>query len=158
VTLILTTGLSILYFVKRLFSDGEDFGEEFEDDEEEEAEEKPVAKKPVAAKKPAAATAKAPAKRKPRKKKDSENAEEVTEAVEADGGTEIASEDGQAEEGVDDANKVYEFQPLVPATGSYPFPTTRLLKNAPSVKALSKGQLRENAAKIVEHLLSFQIT
>src|SRR6202034_2132798 len=51
------------------------------------------------------------------------------------------------------------FQPLIPFQGSYQVPTTRLLKSASgNGKKLSRGELRENARKLTEHLLSFQIT
>jgi DNA segregation ATPase FtsK/SpoIIIE, S-DNA-T family len=57
------------------------------------------------------------------------------------------------------APKVFEYQQLIPVSGSFSLPSTRLLKNAEgSVKKLTRSELRENGERLVEHLLSFQIT
>lgn len=53
----------------------------------------------------------------------------------------------------------YEHRPLIPVTSAYNVPSTRLLKNAEGgVKRLSRSEMRDNADKLIEHLLSFQIT
>jgi DNA segregation ATPase FtsK/SpoIIIE, S-DNA-T family len=159
VTFLLTTGLSLLSFTRRLFNEGE---EEISPDSDEEEAEKAAAPEKKKASAPAVVTqSKTGTKRKSRKKKSEEleAGEETAESVAAEEALEGESGEEETEDtAADAAYKVFEASELLLFKGAYSLPSTRLLKSAPSVKALSKSELRENAAKLVEHLLSFQIT
>ncbi len=58
----------------------------------------------------------------------------------------------------EEGGKAFEFKELLLVDTKYSMPSARLLKNAPSVKKLSKSEIKECAQKLCEHLLSFQIT
>lgn len=152
-TLILTTGFSFSSALGSLFNSGED-----DDEETEEMELRPKVKKAAVAA-PAVKTTKKSGKKK--KKDDDEDPEKTDEldlnAESDDGGEEESSE----EEGDDDAAAIdpNEFQELIPYTGTYTLPSLRLLKGDTSgAKKMSRGQMRDASRKLIEHLLSFQIT
>lgn len=158
VTLILTTGVSLVNGVRRMF--GETVNEE---EEEETVEEVPVVKeaKPTAAAKAKEAVAspepKAKAKRS-RKKKTAATEEPAGATLEFDTtpDAEIEEESKKADAS---AIKVFQMSDLIPYTGSYDFPSLRLLKSDNGgAKKMSKGEIKETAQKLIEHLLSFQIT
>lgn len=154
ITAILTTGLSFTHFLDSLFN-----GEKSRsaDDEEDST---PAPRVPqVNSGTPAAA---APAKKKKAKAKlklvknedGSEEDSEKTEEIDLS-----ALTGGEGDEGAAPAAEPGGFQPLIPFTGSYDAPSPRILKNLSSdAKKLSRGELKERANKIVEQLLSFQIT
>ena len=148
VTLILTTGISPLEGVRGLFKQEAD-EEEIEELEEEVA--APVIAA-VAATPVAAAPVPVTAPKRARKKKaavlpDGDGTDAVTEPA-----IDPAAPDASAEP------QVYSFKELIPFEGSYQVPSLRLLKNAENkVKRLSKAELKEKGALIVQHLESFQI-
>lgn len=147
-TLILTTGISIVGTVRMVFEASEADPQTEEDDfafAEAEAESMPMAATPDAA----TAVAAMPVK-KSRKKKTADPA-----AVNADGEAdeEITEPAGQA------APSTYEFREIIPFSGAYDVPSLRLLKHAElKVKRLSRAELRERGEMICQHLESFQIT
>jgi DNA segregation ATPase FtsK/SpoIIIE, S-DNA-T family len=151
IVLILTTGLSFTRFFSALFENREE-------------EEQPagntvsaaVAKVAAVPRPQPAPAEKAPAKpRRSRKKKQEEKDGEGDPMTNEDGDSgESGEENGEAP-----AGGPIPFQPLVPFEGSYSLPTLRLLKPATgNGKKLSRGEMRETARKLTEHLLSFQIT
>lgn len=53
----------------------------------------------------------------------------------------------------------HEFREIIPYQGSYSLPSPRLLKaDTSGAKKMSRGEMRDNSRKLIEHLLSFQIT
>jgi len=160
VTLLLSTGLSLLSFWKQVFPEDETskkkakkeevIEEELEELEEEKAQPK-VASKPVEL---------APKPKKPARKSRKKPAESETEPAEATE-NEIPKDAAAAsqEETEESGEKVFTFKEIIPFKGSYSLPSPRLLKgDSGSAKKMSKGELRENIQKLCEHLLSFQIT
>ncbi len=115
-------------------------------------------KKAAVVEKKVAAVPEAKPKSRRKKKTDAKAAElhpseEITALIEVPaGGDDNATESAAASSGE------FEFKELIPVTTKYTFPTSRLLKNAPSVKKLSKGEIKTIAQQLCEHLLSFQIT
>lgn len=146
VTFILTVGLTPSR-VLDYFSDSED-----ESEEEEKAEEHPT-KKPIAAKtQPKEVNRKKSPKRK--KQTEGDSSEENSVELEADGSGEDEGDENPAL-----AIDPDEFQELIPVTAKYAMPSNRLLKTLSNgAKRLSRGEVKENGKKLVEHLLSFQIT
>jgi S-DNA-T family DNA segregation ATPase FtsK/SpoIIIE len=151
ITLFLTTGLTPSSFFESLASQSSD-------EDEEDSAPRPERPAKVIPLKPAAAPA-APAKKRRGKKKASQNAaaEEGGESespVEGEAGT---LENGEAPGTSEDGS--LEFEEMIPYSGGYNLPSLRLLKNASgNGKKLSRGEMRTNAARLCEHLLSFQIT
>lgn len=162
VTLLLTTGLSLITFWRRVFPEDETKKEALavEDQPEEEkvktskgAENSKVIKLEV------------PAKPKKTTKRAKKKAEAPSEDAESDGSelaalTAAENTEGTSTEGSEEAGeKTFTFKELIPFKGSYSLPSPRLLKgDSGSAKKISKGELRENIQKLCEHLLSFQIT
>lgn len=137
ITLLLTTGLSLTRAMQ-VFRDDE------EDDEEEYIEEE------IAVPATTAATTASPAsvtKPKIRRRKKAADAGDGDDSAEAETIAAPAPTGALAD------------RRLIPYTGQYSVPSSRLLKDAEHKgKKLSRGELRDNARKLVEHLLSFQIT
>jgi S-DNA-T family DNA segregation ATPase FtsK/SpoIIIE len=167
-TFILTTGMSLTAMVRSVFE-----SRETEPDDEESLPARPIAPRPLAiAVKPAAAAA--PAKRsRPRRAKaakpDADGSAGVAALDDNEGDDSLSLADDSGDGDSPDlagsapagggAGKMFEFEPLIPFTGNYQLPSLRLLKNAEGgVKRLSKNELRQNAQRLCEHLLSFQIT
>ncbi|MBY0372185.1 DNA translocase FtsK 4TM domain-containing protein [bacterium] len=147
VTLILTTGASPVAAFQKFFESKDDAEEAFE--EEESVEE---ASAPALALVPAAAAVAAPAPKRSRKKKAADPAVDPDAAVSVD-------PDADPDATVAAEPAVYSFKQLIPFQGSYNVPSLRLLKNAENkVKRLTRGELKEKAQMIVQHLESFQIT
>lgn len=131
--------------------------------EEEKAE--PTVKAATPAKKIQAAEAVAAEKPKRQRKKKAAKTDEAATTTAVDPSEEITAVIDlgvQAEETAaeieSEGEKAFEFKELIPVTTKYPIPSPRLLKNAPSVKKMSKSEIKECAQKLCEHLLSFQIT
>lgn len=156
ITILLTTGLSVVSATSRLFAS--DSNEEAEEEEE----------TPVRVKKPKLKVIeeepseeegdeeKPAAKKKPRAKKKTEA--KAAPAAGADGDT-LDTDSADGEDGEAGEPPVEGFQELVPFSGSYSLPSPRLLKHTDSgAKKLSRGEIKDNAKKLIEHLLSFQIT
>jgi len=81
-----------------------------------------------------------------------ENDDEVTEELDLN---------AQAADGDDVTASIdpNEFQEFIPFTGSHSLPSPRLLKGDTSgAKKMSRGELRDTSRKLIEHLLSFQVT
>lgn len=155
ITAIVTMGLSISRTVQNAFE-----GESAEAVDEAEAESEvpaPRALQLVPSPKTADAEESAKAlpkkKRAPRKKKtDAENS-----AGETDEEDSAEGEENEAEGEADSGPPV--FEELIPSNYTYSLPSLRLLKSdSGSAKKMSKGELKENTQKLIEHLLSFQIT
>lgn len=113
---------------------------------------------PVAAKKPVEMKAVESKPKKGRKKKEpkaeaADPSEEITEVIELDA---LTGETPTEEESPE--SKEFTFKDLVLSNVKYNMPSARLLKNAPGVRKLSKGEIKQNAQKLCEHLLSFQVT
>jgi S-DNA-T family DNA segregation ATPase FtsK/SpoIIIE len=103
----------------------------------------------------AAAAAAAPAKpvRKRRSKKTDSGSDENT-LAEA-----LEEADEESEGDSLQTPKVFEFKEIIPNSATISLPSTRLLKGSEgSAKKLSRSELKENAERLEEHLLSFQIT
>ncbi len=100
-----------------------------------------------------------PAKAKRKKKTDDESADPDEESNEAD-----EDETDENEEGSDEKENLAEidpneFQEMIPFSGGYSLPSPRLMKgDKGNAKKMSRGEMKENARKLVEHLLSFQIS
>jgi S-DNA-T family DNA segregation ATPase FtsK/SpoIIIE len=109
---------------------------------------------------------KKPKRRSPVKKKDAvadDNAEEETDhslAALTEAGEDEEVDEPKAGKGKKvDGPKEFTFQEIIPFDGKYNEPSLRLLKNAPGgIKKLSSGEMKAISRKLVEHLLSFQIT
>ncbi len=148
-TLILTLGFSFTHAASALFG-------------KEEEEEKEITQKiQVPAKKKAAAPAPMPTKKsRSRKKKteeggDGNSDDEVTEELDLNA-SEEEEEGGEQTVATIDPN---EFIELIPYEGGYSLPSARLLKgDNGGAKKMSRGEMRDNSRKLIEHLLSFQIT
>lgn len=153
-TLILTLNFSFTNAANQIF------GKDEEEETEKESVAAPVKRKPLPI--PVSGPVKkAGAKSKrvtvPRPKSDeekslgevNENDDEVTEELDLN----AAEQDPLA------AIDPNEFQELVPYEGSHSLPSPRLLKGDTSgAKRMSRGELRDTSRKLIEHLLSFQIT
>lgn len=160
VTAILTTGISLVNGVRRLF------GEEITEIQEEETEEEVTLEKET--KTPATkakATAAAPvkeikpkAKRSRKKKAEATTHEEDPEkTLEIDTNALASEEEAGGEE--EPKIKTFQMADLIAYTGSYDYPGLRLMKSDNGgAKKMSKGEIKQNAQKLIEHLLSFQIT
>lgn len=150
-TIILTTGFSFILTFGKLFK-----GEDEEEEKDEITQKIEVPKKRPAPKLEVVKAAKKPAAKKSKKKtdEDEEDSDEVTE--------ELALEGAGEEDAGDDAGAVIdpnEFQEIIPYSGSYALPSPRLLKgDASGAKKMSRGEMRDTSRKLIEHLLSFQIT
>jgi S-DNA-T family DNA segregation ATPase FtsK/SpoIIIE len=87
---------------------------------------------------------------------------ELTEVDENSDGEISGSEEKATEPDSDSGELVstdFSFQELIPVESSSSLPSTRLLKGGDGgARKLSKSELKENARKLCEHLLSFQIT
>lgn len=142
ITFLLTTRFSIIRFLENLFSD--------DTPEEEESENH---RRSLGAK--TSSLDLAPRKRS--KKNTKRSAEEDTsDSTEADGDE---SEDSEPDENENTPVDPNAFQEIRPFTGSYSLPSARLLKSDDGgARRLSRGEIKENAKKLCEHLLSFQIT
>ncbi len=161
-TLITTMGLSFSKMTAVLW--GADKTAEAEDTAEESADEVAsavagatgeAARPGAAAAAAVAAAAAAPAKpaRKRRSKKTATGSDENT-LAEA-----LEEADEESEGDSLQTPKVFEFQEIIPNTATIALPSTRLLKGSEgSAKKLSRSELKENAERLEEHLLSFQIT
>ncbi len=156
VTLILTTHFSLSEGFSSLWN-----GDEKEEEETEEVEMiKPRAvAKPVVTAAPVAAPvpAKPSRKRKSKAKLDTENA--------ADTATENSADPANPGEALPDAAASIStgddntFQEIIPFEGTYNAPSLRLLKSpSGQPKKLTRGEAKATAEKLVELLLSFQIT
>ncbi|NBT59759.1 DUF87 domain-containing protein, partial [bacterium] len=159
VTLLLTTGLSLLTFWKKVFPEDETSKKiaekELEATEEEDLE-SPKADEPKASVKSVALSPKP--KKSPRKSR-KKPAESEGDTPELSENPDRAAEAEAPTESTDNEEKVFTFKELIPFKGSYSLPSPRLLKgDSGSAKKMSKGELRENIQKLCEHLLSFQIT
>jgi len=158
ITLITTMGLSFSKMTAVLWSSSKDA----ETEESEDAELAPnssvtgeTIRPGAAAAAAVAAAAAAPAKpaRKRRSKKAGADSDENTlaEALEA--------ADEESEGDSLQTPKVFEFKEIIPNTATIALPSTRLLKGSEgSAKKLSRSELKENAERLEEHLLSFQVT
>jgi S-DNA-T family DNA segregation ATPase FtsK/SpoIIIE len=160
VTLLLSTGLSLLSFWRQVFPEDETskkkvkkeevVEEEIEGEEEEKAQPKVAAKPVEATSKP-----KKPARKS--RKKAAEVDPESTEAAENEIPKDAAA--SSSEENEEAGEKIFTFKEIIPFKGSYSLPSPRLLRgDSGNAKKMSKGELRENIQKLCEHLLSFQIT
>lgn len=158
VTLLLTTGLSLMSFWKQVFPEDEAAKKAVKEKELEE-EEAPVEEPKLKAVHKSVEAAPKQKKTTRRSKKKSTEADseasqgaEAPEEVNAGAAPAEASEEEQGE-------KVFTFKEVIPFKGSYSLPSPRLLKgDSGSAKKMSKGEIRENIQKLCEHLLSFQIT
>ncbi|NBX75990.1 MAG: DNA translocase FtsK [Proteobacteria bacterium] len=161
ITLLLSTGLSLLSFWRQVFPEDETsrkkakkegvVEEELETQEEEEKAQPKAALKSVEL---------APKPKKPARKSRKKSAEVETESAEALE-NEIPKDAAAAsqEENEEAGEKIFTFKEVIPFKGSYSLPSPRLLKgDSGSAKKMSKGEIRENIQKLCEHLLSFQIT
>lgn len=150
VTLILTTGFSITETLGLIFNSGDEF-----DDDATSSPERPVVAKPTIPATPVAAPVtkekKKPARRTRAKKVTDPDADDTENSEEE-------SSDGESSIPQASAPTPGVFQDLIPFSGSFSLPSTRLLKNFSNAKKLSRGELKENSQKLIEHLLSFQIT
>jgi len=160
-TLILTLNFSFTNAASQIF--GKDEEEEREATAAAAAAPAPVKRKPLAIS-VSGPVKKAGAKSKrvtPRTKSDeektlsevNENDDEVTQELDLNaeetevGGDPLASIDPD------------EFVEMKPFEGSYAMPSARLLKGDTSgAKRMSRGELRDTSRKLIEHLLSFQVT
>lgn len=158
VTLLLTTGLSLLTFWKKVFPEDKTSTNkrklELAEEKEEESEEVPQpVSKPIEL---------APKQKKSVRKSRKKSVQTESEASEDPKELALLAGQEEAQESTDDQNneeKIFTFKELVPFKGSYSIPSPRLLKgDTGNAKKMSKGELRENIQKLCEHLLSFQIT
>lgn len=155
-TAILTAGFSVTRLATRLMP------KEEEDTEDDSMPAKPKAKLRVVADEEEVATEEEETKKEEAPKRKRRKAKAVDEGADPDAVT--AEIDPDAETDPDAGapsgkSKSYEFQEMIPFTGSYDLPSLRLLKTpSGGPRRLSRGQARENAQKLCEHLLSFQIT
>ncbi|MBI4405372.1 MAG: DNA translocase FtsK 4TM domain-containing protein [Deltaproteobacteria bacterium] len=159
VTLILTTRLSVVGMASGLFSDKDEEADDFFEEEE-----TPIARpKPQKLWSPTEALEekKKSAAKKRRQKANKKTDEPITEESD-DSEPGLVNEDEATEDGDTDEKQgspsSTSFCELIPFTGAYHLPTTRLLKGGSGAKRSSRGELKKNAIKLCEHLLSFQIT
>lgn len=161
VTFILTTGISITGMVQSLFAETNE-----EDAELEKSTPAPRPRPQLAVARPAPAP-QSDSKKRARKKAAAKgisdglsSSDEKTAEINLSASTEFVDDEKTEELDLAQAQAAlpYQFEEMIPFEGSYQLPTLRLLKGADSVKRLSKGELKENAKKLCEHLLSFQIT
>ena len=159
VTSLLTTGLSLVSFFRKVFPEDPSIAlqpktDELENPETEE--ESSVSDNEIH--KPQASL-KAPVK-KPRKRSASKNKNQEPTNEESVSNLEMPQEETVGEAASEpEGEKVFTFKELVPFKGSYSLPSPRLLRgDSGNVKKMSKGEIRENIQKLCEHLLSFQIT
>ncbi len=155
-TSILTIGFSVIRVAGSLLGITE--SEESEASEEADEEEETPKLKAVPANRPqvAAAPAQKP-KRKSRKKKD--EGENATGEPDPSNPDAVVGEDTAAAAEAPTASGEFTFKNLIPWEGTYAAPTTRLLKSMQSgSKRMSRGECKQKAMQICEHLLSFQIT
>lgn len=159
VTLLLTTGLSLVSFWKRVFPESP--SKEKEVDIEEDISELEEAKEPAKVLVAQPAVQKTPAKRS-RKKSAKAKTEEQSQNEESSApleGAAAANLDSENTSQQEEGEKIFTFKELLPFKGSYSLPSPRLLRgDSGNAKKMSKGELRENIQKLCEHLLSFQIT
>jgi S-DNA-T family DNA segregation ATPase FtsK/SpoIIIE len=160
VTLLLSTGLSLLSFWRQVFPEDETSKKKAKKEEvveeEIEGEEEEIAQPKVAAK-PVEATSKPKKPARKSRKKAAEADPESTEAAENEIPKVGAA--SSSEENEEAGEKIFTFKEVIPFKGSYSLPSPRLLKgDSGNAKKMSKGELRENIQKLCEHLLSFQIT
>ncbi len=153
ITAILTTGLSFTRFLDRMFNGDRSL----DADATESVAQVP---RPRVAQQVNATPSSAPPKKKkvPAKgklklvKTDDEDTEKTDEI-------DLSALEGIEEEGTLTPPDPSVFQPMIPFTGTYEAPSVRILKNITSdAKKLSRGELKDRANKIVEQLLSFQVT
>lgn len=159
VTLLLTTGVSLVSFWKRVFPDSPSTKEQSEAEEEYTEKEEVIESPKAAIAQPVAQ--KTPPKRS-RKKSSKSKAEELSSNEKAPAALENAATEALDTENIppqEEGEKIFTFKELLPFKGSYSLPSPRLLRgDSGNVKKMSKGELRENIQKLCEHLLSFQIT
>ncbi len=158
VTFILTTGFSITSVFEAVFADDEDSDDEIT----------PRAKVASPVTKAAqGAVAPAPIKKPKKSRKrsndtDGDSADDGQTAPDAVTGSAILDatldENGEPLEAGPPPDPDA-FQELVLFDGSYSLPTTRLLKSDDGgARKLSRGEMKDTARKLCEHMLSFQIT
>lgn len=159
-TLIITTGFSMSDALQRLFGSDEE-----KEDEEVETKPKLRAVKATTSEPAEAPAPQAPAAppSKPAKKrgKRAKKADGTVDEQQALSGEVVDGENADATadpEAAAVASGEFKYQEMVPFEGTYNQPSLRLLKSASGVKRLSRGEAKENAARLCEHLLSFQIT
>lgn len=160
ITLILSTGLSPSSMFRNLFIADK---EEREEDGGLTPAPAMATVTPIRPSVPAPAPATAVPAKPARKRRAKKNAEDGLVAMDENAGesTGELNNGGDAGEPVDENAVPSEFVPreLIPFTGSYSLPSLRLMKGASNgAKKLSRSEIKENADKLCEHLLSFQIT
>jgi DNA segregation ATPase FtsK/SpoIIIE, S-DNA-T family len=152
VTFIMTTGASISRSVTQLFYAG---------DESDEPEFIPKIIKPekkVEVSEPKKTVAKKRGSRKRKGATDEDGEENGDLKPLLDAGEEGTGANGAEEESGTPTPKEFRFTELIPFSGNYEEPSMRLLKAAPSARRMSRGEIKDVSKKLVEHLLSFQIT
>lgn len=160
ITLIFTAHLSMLGFTRKIF--GEKDEEEIKPEPAKaKSEPKTTAEsKGTVPEAPIVPIKKSTTKTKRSRVKKQESEESQSEEASAEE-NKISSEsflDAPATES-EQSQKVFTYKELIPYTGAYSLPTTRLLKSPTNnPRKMNKGELKENIQKLCEHLLSFQIT
>ncbi len=157
-TSILTIGFSVIRVAGSVLGFSEESVEESAEKEVEQAPKAAVKTQAAAITTPTPQTATAKPKRSRRKKKDDD-----ANATDPDGNPVTdpqADPDADTAAGKDSGDPgEFKFKELIPWEGSYDTPSLRLLKSLSSgAKRMSRGECKQNAQKICEHLLSFQIT
>jgi len=160
ITLIFTAHLSMLGFTRKIF--GEKDEEEIKPEPAKaKSEQKTITESkgpiPEAAivpiKKSATKTKRTRAKKQESEETQSEEASAEENKISSEGFLDAPPADSEQ------AQKVFTCKELIPYTGAYSLPTTRLLKSPTNnPRKMNKGELKENIQKLCEHLLSFQIT
>ena len=160
VTLLLTTGLSLLSFWKQVFPEEEK--PKTSKKESSQATEEPLRNSKIPEEEESHPEEKLVKPKKTSRSSKKKVAAAASQALEEEAfvGTDLESAPTGEDEAIEEAGeKIFTFKELIPFKGSYSLPSPRLLKgDSGSVKKMSKVELRENIQKLCEHLLSFQIT
>jgi len=161
-TAILTAGFSILNLVGRLIPAAQQDSEDASDSSEKRSRETKEISQPATATTPNTSRALS----------NSTNSEETekpkrrrrkaaAKTVDGDDVTEAGLDENESEgEPVPTGEPgKFEFQNLIPVPGNFSLPSLRLLKSpSGGPRRMSRGEAKQNAQKLCEHLLSFQIT